>query len=152
MRIVSPYDNLASAEAPIKMGRERIKRFRHMPITQVPGVHAALEHPAVVFFGVSNQSGILLRGKEVVLCDLTVPVQVFIGVSLNVRELLHDLVFARLRQIKSRCIAVFPLVLAEMIETRVTITRSAGCVGIYLFQVSNDFRSRTIQAVKIESI
>src|SRR5260221_11174486 len=129
MRIVSPHDNLASAETPIKMGRESKKRFRHMPITQVPGVHAALEHPAVVFFGVSNQPGILLRGKEVVLCDLTVPMQVFIGVSLNVRELLHDLVFACLRQIESRCIAVFPLVLAEMMETRGTMTRSPACIG-----------------------
>src|SRR5213078_4882673 len=44
------------------------------------------------------------------------------------------------------------LVLAEMVETGVTIACPTSSFRIHFFQISNDFRSRAIQTVKIESI
>src|SRR5207253_4892598 len=95
MRIMRPHNNFASAKATIKVPREGLKRFRHMAVPQIPSVHTAMEHPAVVFFGVLDQPGVLFRREEVILCRLTVPMKVIIGAALQIFKLLQDLVLAR---------------------------------------------------------
>ena len=51
----------------IPMLDERVERFRHMTIAQVPGFDAAPEHRAIVGFSVLDQPRVLLGKEEFIL-------------------------------------------------------------------------------------
>jgi hypothetical protein len=52
-------------------------------VAQIPRIHPAAKHRAVVFFRVPHQSRILFRRKEVILGALPVAMRVLPGPSLQ---------------------------------------------------------------------
>src|SRR5260370_38758868 len=82
VRIVGPDDDLGFPESLLQMSRERMERLRHVPISQIPGVHSTLEHPAIILLGILDQPGVLLGRKELVLGDHAVPMDVFVSAPL----------------------------------------------------------------------
>src|ERR1041384_1218239 len=101
MRIMRPNDNLGPPKSTLQMRGECLKCFRHVAVAEVPGIYSSLEHPTVIFFSVSHEPCVLLRGEELVLSDMAVPMQVVVGSLLQVFQLLNDFTPARLRKIES---------------------------------------------------
>ncbi len=142
-----PHDDLCASKAPIEIRSQRIECLRHMAIAQVPGVHTALKHRAVILFSVLDQPCVLFRGEELILGDLPVPMHILVGSPLQILKLLHHIFLTGLREIESGGIAVGLLVLAKMIEAGVAITGPPGSFGIDFVQISNHFAARVIQAI-----
>jgi len=94
----------------------------------------------------------LLGREEVILRNVPIAVHVFIGSAPQVDELLHNLLFARIRHSETCRISVGLLVFAKMIEAGVTIPRPCGSRGIDSFQITHDFSPGSVQTVEVEPI
>ncbi len=102
-----------------------MERFGHMPVPQIPGVHSPLKHTAVILFGVSHKSGILLGREEIVLGDLSVPMKILISPLLQIFQLLNNLFLTGVRKSKSGRVAIRLFILSKVVETGVAITSPA---------------------------
>jgi len=152
MRVVRPDHDLAPAEPAIQMGPKCVQSFRHVAIPQIPSIHSAPKHGPVIFFCIADESGILLGGEELVLGDVSIPMQVFIGAALQINELLDHLPLAGLRHTETRGIAVRLFVLAEVIEAGVTCARSLGRCRVDSFQIMNHLSPGAVQAIQVEAV
>src|SRR5256714_9334751 len=116
MRVVLPYNDLASAIPLVEMSREGMQCLSHVAITQIPGRRSAPEHGTIVFLGIANQPGVELGREKLVFGNVPVPVHVLVRPALQFRELLNHFLLAGRRGAKSGCIAVSLFVLSVMIE------------------------------------
>src|SRR5438067_3081074 len=142
MGIVCASYDLAFAESPVKMRRERMQGLCHMTIAQIPGTHAVLEHAAIVFFRVLHEAGILFSGKEIIFRDLPVAVHIFVCALVQFAELLYDFFLTGLGNIEFRDLAIGLLVLAKMIETGIAIASSPRGFRVYFRKVANHLGAR----------
>jgi len=92
---------------------------------------APAEHRAVIRFGVLYQPRVLFGVKELVSCHLAVTLAVSRRLTLELLELLHDLILTGLAEIEAGDIAVRLCVLAKVLETAVASTSPARGCGIH---------------------
>jgi hypothetical protein len=83
MRVVRSHHDPCAAEARFQVRHQPVQRFGHVAVAQIPRIHLAAKHRAVVFFRVPHQSRILFRRKEVILGALPVAMRVLPSPSLQ---------------------------------------------------------------------
>ena len=69
MRVVGPDDDLRGGASPAKEANQGFEGVGHVPVAQVPGGDLSAIHRAIVMLGITDEPGILLGIKVIVLCD-----------------------------------------------------------------------------------
>jgi len=76
------------------MSDQRIKRFGHMAIAQVPGFNPTAKHRAVVPFGIKDQACILFGEEEFILRNSSITAGVVRRPASQLDQLLDNIAFA----------------------------------------------------------
>jgi hypothetical protein len=150
--VVGPDHDLAPSVPAIEVVAQGLQGLGHVAIAEVPGRLAAAEHRAVVGLGVAGQAGVLLGGEEGVLAAPAVPGGELRGPPLELRELLDDLLLARLGGSDAGDVPVGLRVVAEVVEAAVARPGPPGGLGVDVVQVVDDGGDRGVEAVEVEPV
>ena len=133
-----PYHGTRVSGVPGGPRQERVKRFHHVGVAQVPRFDLACEHRAVVQLGVAHEAGILFREEIFVFRDASVPIRVIGRGSPQLHQLRDDVVFARGGEAERCCVAVALRVGSEFLEAAVPPARPRRAFGIDLAEILQD--------------
>ena len=113
-----PDDDAAAIRAVValQVWDERVERFGHMPVTQIPGRDAAAEHGAVILLGIPGQASVLLGKEEFVAGHAPVEVGKLAGAVLHFHQLPDRFVLAWFGDAARGLIAIDLRIVTKMIE------------------------------------
>ena len=152
MRVVRPDDDLGLAIAGLEMGHQRFQRLGHVPVTEIPGRNTTAEHGAVIRLRVLRQPRILRRKEVLVLGHAPIAPGEIGGAPLQLDQLPHRFVLARLGEAERRGIAVDLGVVAEVIEAGVAGAGANRALGVDLVEVAEHGLDGRVQAVEVEAV
>ena len=107
---------------------------------------------AIIFFRIFFEACILLGDKIFVAGHKTIPVHVAFGGATKVDQLSDNLILAGSRQVKTGSVSIALRVLAEILKTRVAVSRPACSRRIGLIQIVQNSLHRCVKAVKVDAV
>src|SRR6266478_1904252 len=111
-----------------------------------------MKHRAVIAFRIHDQSCVLLRGKKFLFANLSVATHQLRVLAPQFDELSDHFLFARLRSSRDRRESVVLRIPSKMIETSVTMARTAGCQRIYFVEIAKHSLDRCVHAVEVQAV
>src|SRR5947209_2048403 len=130
---------------------ERLQRFEHMLIAEVPGRNPTVEHHPVVFFSVLRDTCVLFGVEVLVVRGAAIEAYVLFRTAAKFQQRLHDLGMARLRKSERDGVTVVGRV-GDFAEAAVVTPRSCGCGGIDSVEIRYYRLDRALQAVKVQAV
>src|SRR6266404_3269689 len=149
MRVVRPDHDLARAF--IEVIGQSLQSFGHVLIAQVPRIFAPTKHRSIVTLGIGDEPRVLFGIKEFVARELAVATDDVAIFAAKIDELSDDFFLARFRLTARRRVTVGLRILAEEIETAVTLPRPLSGVRINFVEIMQNGFDGRMETVKIHS-